>query len=49
MASIAMDTGNDDIAFLANRTTLDGTAVVTGPSKQTTYVPRYTVPSVALG
>ena len=49
MASIAMDFDNDDIASVANRTTLDGTAVVTGPSKQTTYVPRYTVPNTALG
>ena len=49
MASIAVDIDNDDIASLANRTTVDGTAVATGPSKQTTYVPRYTVPNTALG
>ena len=49
MASIVMDIDSDDIASLSNRMTLDGTAVVTGPSKQTTYVPRYTVPNTALG
>ena len=44
-----MDTDNGDIASPANLKTLDGTPVLTGSSKQTTYVPRYVVPNTALG
>ena len=38
MANDAMDNDSDDLASLAKLETLDGTTVLTGSMKKTTYV-----------
>ena len=49
MANDAMDNDSDDLASLAKLETLDGTTVLTGSMKKTTYVPRNIVPNTTLG
>jgi len=39
MANNAMDIDSDDLASLAKLETFDGTSVLTGSMKKTTYVP----------
>jgi len=49
MADNAMDIDSYDLASLAKLETLDGTTVLNGSMKKTTYVPRNIIPNTALG
>ena len=49
MSNDAMDIDSDDLASLAKLETLDGTTLLTGSTKQTTYVPINIVPNATLG